>query len=172
MNKILVLDPAKDREFIANGKHYTISNTLTIRRMREYQKLELEVAYSGFYAFMKQTKKLTEHLNKIEFVDAAVIAHNINTSCKNIHDQRDAVLLMCCLFINEDSEDVRNITEGQCKAKIHDWEEAGINYDFFLRLVAALIPGFTDAYKAAFRSTLNLKEVKDGISTLLSNRSE
>jgi hypothetical protein len=61
------------------------------------------------------------------------------TGIKNWKERHDPVMSLCALYINEEHEDRRDISEEQIKAKVADWKEAGIAYDFFLLLASALL---------------------------------
>lgn len=140
----------KDREFMANGRKYIISNKISIRRYAEYQKLIPGLTFGlGFDEIFKNLKQAYNHLNKQNFADSAVILHNVMNGISNVEETAriHPALKMAALFINREDEDLKLVDEELIKQKIEDWTEEGYNISDFFTLSLNSIEGFREAFQ-------------------------
>lgn len=130
----------KAPSFTANGKRYHIESSISIARKIECDKLIIEVTGGGNMGEnFSDWKKVYELCNDKKFADIAVLAHNRMEGVKKWQERHDPVLSLCALFINEESEDRRVITNEMIRQKIADWEAEGIEYAFFLTMGKGLL---------------------------------
>ena len=133
--------PAKgELSFTANGKKYLLESKISIARKMECDKLIVEVTGGGNMGEnFNDWKKVYELCNDKKFADIAVLAHNRMEGAKKWKEKHDPVLALCALFINEENEDRRIISDEMIVAKINDWKAAGIEYAFFLTMANGLL---------------------------------
>lgn len=130
----------KAPSFTANGKKYQIESSISIARKIECDKLIIEVTGGGNMGEnFSDWKKVYELCNDKKFADIAVLAHNRMEGVKKWQERHDPVLSLCALFINEEIEDRRVITNEMIRQKISDWEAEGIEYAFFLTMGKGLL---------------------------------
>lgn len=128
--------------FIANGKRYFIEGKISIDRKIYSDKLLVEVASgSSVGESFNDLKKLFDLLNEKKFAECAVKIHDKMNGLKNWKERKDTVLSLCALYINREDEDRRVITDEIIKDKIADWQEEGIEYNFFLTMAYSLLRG-------------------------------
>lgn len=134
------------KSFTANGKTYFIESQLSVKRFIAFQKLEIELAYGvGFSGVLKALNRGIEHLNKTQWVDAAVVLSNTRDSIiRNDKDQRVPAVDICSLFINTENEDRKIITDEMLAEKQKDFEAEGIPISFFLSLAKNLVVGLKE----------------------------
>lgn len=142
--KTLTTPEPKAPSFTANGKTYVIEKKISIARKIECDKLIIEVTGGGNMGEnFSDWKKVYELCNDKKFADIAVLAHNRMEGVKKWQERHDPVLGLCALFINEENEDRRVISDEMIKAKIKDWSEEGIEYAFFLTMAKGLLKNLT-----------------------------
>ena len=145
VKKELVTPEAKTLSFKANGKTYAIEKKISIARKIECDKLIIEVTGGGNMGEnFSDWKKVYELCNDKKFADIAVLAHNRMEGVKKWQERHDPVLALCALFINEENEDRRIVSDEIIKAKIKDWEAEGIEYAFFLTMAKGLLKNLTE----------------------------
>lgn len=137
------------KSFIANEVEYFIEESMSFKRYKMYQKLQIQMGFgTGFYDEYNDWKKVWDHANKSEFGNIAVVAHNKLYALKNIDERPTDILTMCALFINTKDEDRRIITDDMVDRKIADWEAEGLDIIPFFQLAANSIQGFTKVWKS------------------------
>lgn len=143
--------------FMANGKKYTVSKSLSVERWRHFEDLQALVGFGrSFDDIFQNVKKAYEALQKPKIADASVILHNILTGVKEKLDQRHhPALLICALFINHEEEDQKVYNEEAMKLKIADWQEEGYDINDFFQLAWNLVPSFIENYKDVLQNTSN-----------------
>lgn len=135
---------AKAISFEANGKTYFIEHKLSINRKIECDKAIIEVTGGGNLGEnFNDWKRVYEMANAMKFADIAVLAHNRMEGARKWQEKQDPVMKLCALFINETNEDRRIISDEMIRAKISDWQEAGIEYAFFLTMAKGLLKNLT-----------------------------
>ncbi len=150
----LTTPPKDDLKFTANGKTYFIESRISIARRMECDKLLIEITGGGNMGEnFNDWRKVYDLCNDKKFADIAVLAHNRMEGVKKWKERHDPVLAICALFINEENEDRRFITDETIKAKIRDWQEAGIEYDFFSKLAEMLLQKLIVNWKSIFPNT-------------------
>lgn len=136
------------KKFLANGKTYHIRKSMSFKRFREYEKLQIEVGYgSNFIQIYENVKQAYELVNKSAFADTAVKLYNILSGIKNIESRQMPALKICALFINAEDEDENTINDEMIDEKIADWEAEGYDIFPFFQLAVNSIPDFSIAYK-------------------------
>lgn len=141
--------PLSQSEFTANGKKFVISDKLSIRRWKEYEKLGPRLTYGvDFESMNKQHTKAWEALNKQKFADASVIIHNLMNGIKDVNDDKRVhpCLLMCALLINYEGENAAEYDEKLQHEKIKDWEAEGLSIADFFHFALNAIQGFRETY--------------------------
>jgi hypothetical protein len=141
--------------FNANGKEYFIETKLSVNRWQKYQEFELEVGYGMSAAEMnKRLGEAVELLNKVKFVDAAVLLNSLATGITKIKQRAHPVFRLCALFMNTKDEDRTDITDELIMEKVNDWKAAGIDAGFFLAFAQTIMLG----------SITNLESKTQGVS--------
>ena len=152
--KELISPDIKVGLFIANGKTYIAEKKISIARKIECDKLIIEVTGGGNMGEnFADWNKVYALCNDKKFADIAVLAHNRMEGVKKWQEKHDPVLSMCALFINEENEDRRVISPEIIKAKISDWEAAGIEYAFFLTMANGLLKNLTASWSDTSQNT-------------------
>lgn len=145
--KELISVDSKAPSFTANGKTYLAERKISIARKVECDKLLIEVTGGGNMGEnFSDWKKVYELCNDKKFADIAVLAHNRMEGVKKWQDRHDPVLALCALFINEENEDRRIVSDELIKGKIADWEKEGIEYAFFLTMANGLLKNLTASW--------------------------
>lgn len=139
----------KENKFTANGQEYFISEKISVRRFREYEKLVPQLTFGiGFNEMYAALGKSYKALNEKRFADAAIITHNIMSGIKDADDEKrfHPALHMCALVINRKGEDTGKYDKALMEQKISDWEEEGLNMLDFFTLALTSINGFKETY--------------------------
>lgn len=151
----------KELSFNANGKKYTIEQSISFERYKLYQKLQIECGYDvSFYGMFEALQKLYALQNEGKLADAAVLTHNLMSGISNIDKRQVPVLEMCALFINTETEDRKIITQEIVDAKIKDWQEEGIAVDYFFTIATATMQNFTKACNEVSQSSFLMKKLR------------
>jgi len=148
MNEVKKID-LKDGSFMANNKRYVVSNSISVERWKEYEKLEPKLTFGvGFDEMFKNVKKAYEYVNQQKFADSAVILHNIMAGIKDIEDAKriHPALAMCALVINVEGEASAKYTTEMVQEKIEDWTAEGLDMVDFFTLALKSIRGFRETY--------------------------
>lgn len=139
----------KDKVFMANGRKYYMSEKISVRRFREYEKLVPLLTYGmGFNEIFSALKKAYAAANEKRFADVAVMLHNIMSGIKDADDEKrfHPALLVCALVINREGEDPGAYDESVQIEKIEDWQKEGLNMLDFFTLALTSINGFRETY--------------------------
>lgn len=149
---IVTLD-FETKRFEANGTWYNVSDRIATGRMAAYQKLTATYGFGlnvkGFYDMLNQ---LWGHLQKMEFGACSVLVYNAIEGLTKIDEGRVQAFEICTLFVNADGENLRGWSESAAEKKIKDWQEAGIDSDFFLVLAGRCASGYRDVYERLSRT--------------------
>lgn len=143
------------KEFIANGNEYRVSQSLSFDRWKDMQTLQAELG-TGFSidALTTKLKEQRASLNKMDFVDAAIINHELMLGVAGVDTGRwPTALRICTLFVNRKGEDITTINEDLINEKIDDWRKEGYDMGSFFHLAFSSIPGFLSAYQTASQSS-------------------
>jgi len=134
--------------FMANGKKYFIESTMSIERYTKFQQLELELSFNlSFKQLFDTLNTVYDLLNKGKLADASVHVYNAMRGFANLEEKEPFVLKYCALFINEENEDRRIITDDMITKKIEDWQEEGYAIQDFLALALYSIPDYIKSYQ-------------------------
>lgn len=145
--------------FMANGKKYTVSDTLSLDRYNMYEKIEIEMGYGRAWSEIHaELLKAYESLNNGKFADGSVQLYNIINGVKNIKNKQPHALKMCALFINYEGEDVRFIDNQKIEEKVYDWNVEGLNPEPFLIFGVNSISGLTEFLGSLTQNTLSEAE--------------
>lgn len=138
-----------DNMFEANGHKYYITEKISVRRWREYEKMVPKLTYGlGFKEIYNALQKAYTSINEKRFADSAVIVHNILSGIKDADDENrfpDA-LWVAALIINREGEDTSVFNEDFQREKIMDWQAEGYNMLDFFRFALNAISGFRETY--------------------------
>jgi len=156
----------EDINFQANGKTYTISETISFDRWKEFEKIEVHVGYgTTFEAFFEIDKKIYEALNKVQFVEASALLHNRMNGIKyKLENRTHPALLLCALFINYEGEDVVKYDKVIAEQKVKDWSEEGFAVQDFFQLAINLVSGFIPAYTNLLKNTSESPKAEQSIT--------
>jgi hypothetical protein len=135
--------------FMANGKKYVISNSISVERYKEYEKLEPKLTYGvGFEELFRNVKKAYELVNQQKFADSAVVLHNIMSGIKEVEDSKriHPALTMCALVINLEGEESSIYSSEMVNNKVEDWTAEGLDMIDFFILALKSIKGFRQTY--------------------------
>lgn len=133
--------------FEANGKKYIVEDKLSIARAIEASKIELELFDLSVGSIKSGLINAYNDLNgtnpekTVKFADAAIKIHNlVNRFDKGFKLEENPILRYASLFINQEGEDRRTITQDMIRGKIQDWLEEGIESSGFFLLVLSVLP--------------------------------
>lgn len=152
MSKLINIDFEKG--VLKTPKHkYKISKSLSLDRYMQFELLQPQAAYGiTFNDFFEQDKKVIEHLNKTEWVNAATIVMNRQEQFRHLNDKRrHAMIQICALWLNREDEDLKTFDQTISDEKIQDWLESGVDYKDFFRLAVNLVPGLLEASQEVFQ---------------------
>ena len=144
-----------NNNFEANGRNYHISNSLSIDRYKEDEKLDHHVIFGADPAGLAKTlDEVFELLNKSKQAEAAVKIHNVRAGIdyKNDKNREHPMLYLCALFLNREDEDVNIYDQAISDSKIQDWKTAGIEMVFFFQLARSLIRFYADGLETDLKS--------------------
>lgn len=150
----LITITAQTKEFIANGKKYKIESSISADRYRFYLKESPSLAFgqsigelfNGYLEIFNITNE-----DGCRKGDIAVIARDAMKGIEGVVARKDhpTVLRLCTVFINEESEDRRILTEEMISTKIEDWIEEGIDIQSFFAFASASIDGLRNLYETS-----------------------
>lgn len=161
MEQLTTIQPKIGYKFKANGKNYIVEDKLSISRAIMASKLELELfelnaktlkngLISAFNDLNGNNKEKT-----VKFADASIKIHNLVTKFdKNLNFKDVPVLRYCALYINEEKEDRRTISEEQIEEKIQNWQDGGLEYSGFFLLVLSVLPSVKKDFSKFMEATL------------------
>lgn len=148
------------KSFMANGREYRVTSSITFERYEAYEVLQIEVGLARtFEQFSEEIKECYNLCNQVAsgkhvFADLAVKLRDLMIGVQLVGSQETpAVLKLCSLFINREGEDIRTIDDAIMEQKIQDWRQAGIDLRWFFSFALRSIPGYIDALKAASLDT-------------------
>lgn len=147
-----------NQSFMANGRLYNVSETISIDRWAEYEKLMPRLTYGiNFEDMNKSHLKAYNFLNDKRFADAAVIIHNLMSGVKDANDDKriHPALLMCSLIINYEGEDTTKFSKEAQLKKIEDWTAEGLDILSFFAFALRAINGFRETYIAYMAEAAN-----------------
>ena len=129
-----------------SGRKYIVYPSLTVERFATFEKLQVEMEHGvSLSAFRNEAEAAYDLLNKSKAADAAVKIYNLKAGVSRIENkQPHPLLLICSLFICEETEDQSKWNEAEAAEKIADW--SGVDVAFFLasakHLFSRFIKGF------------------------------
>jgi len=129
-----------------SGRKYIVYPSLTTARFEVFERLQIEMEYSvSLSAFKREVSDTYDLLNKAKPADAAVKLYNLSNGVSRIENkQPHPLLLICTLFICEESEDQATWNEADAAEKVADW--SGVDIAFFLASAKLLFRRFTTAF--------------------------
>lgn len=135
------------KSFMANGKKYIVSETISIARFKQYEKLVPRLTFGlDFNQLFANLKTAFEALNKQQFANSAIILHNLMNGISKVEDDNrvNPALLMASLMINREDEDVSVYNENIALDKINDWQVEGLDMMGFFQFSLSCINGFKE----------------------------
>lgn len=132
--------------FKANGHEYYISQSLSVRRFREFEKFRFQYGLGiGLVDARKEVIKIFKSLNEGKVADASVTSHNMANMIERLDQDKDPVVMkLCALFINRKGEDVTAYDVQVMEEKINDWAEEGYRIEDFFTLASTLSKNFSN----------------------------
>ena len=155
MNEPKTIDLKIGGSFKANGNTYYITDKISQRRWKEYEKLSPKLTYGiGFEEMFRTLGQAYEALNKMRFTDASVLIHNLMAGVKNVNEEKriHPSLLMCALVINKEGEDTGIYDEQIQLDKTNDWQTEGYDVIPFFAFALKSINGFREAYLVSIQA--------------------
>lgn len=148
MNSLRAIDFSKETNFEASGVKYFVEKELSFERYNYLSSLLVRLAYGRDYDSINASlHKIVAHMNKVEFVKAAVEATNIIEGIKAFPNRVEDAFAVCCLFINSENEDRGVITGEMIEKKINDWKGGGLDAIPFQRMAALLCGNLLNDWK-------------------------
>lgn len=139
--------------FKAGGKLYRIQGAISVERFCEFQILEKEFALNtSLKGLYDNLVKVLDHMNKLKFVDAAVLQSNIINGVADLELREPKMLRMCALFCNVEGENLFDITEDMITEKVEDFRKSGIDINDFFDLAATIVPSYMSIYEKVTRT--------------------
>ena len=148
--------------FECDGKTFYIADSVSFAR---YELLQQEMLHFGFSINFQNLfvgiKDIYEKLNNSKIADASVIANNLIAGVQKLKEKEDPSFRICALFINEQNEDLCDVSEAMIGAKIKSWSKELDPVPFF-HFAAALLPEWFAAWKIVTQNILvqNEQETK------------
>lgn len=149
--------------FEANGKKYTVSDSMSIDRFIMFEQIELEMGYgTSFAQIFDELNVIYGLMNRTNAkpMDAGVKLYNLIYGVRNLPKKKPYALRAAALFINYEGEDVRTITEQNIDEKIDDWNREGYKPDPFIQYGLSSLRGFLERYKKLIPDTSDQTESK------------
>ena len=149
--------PLDKKSFKANGKEYTIVDTMSIERWKYLEDFQELLAWgTGFDDLFKNIKRVYQLLDEGKENEPRIILHNVLTSIKQKLEKRyHPALMLCTLFVVRDDEDQTVYNEEFMKSKIEDWTTEGYDINDFFQLAWTLVPGFIKHYQDDLADSLS-----------------
>jgi len=144
------------KTFTANGVEYHYSDSLSIDRYEEFEKLQVLMGYNLDYEqIFDELKELYKSLNKTDFVKASVTCFNLLDATKRKMDKKvHPALQICGLFINEKGEDSAVLDQKKMEEKINNWKKEGLAMQDFFSLASNLVRGFIKNFNSDLQESL------------------
>lgn len=129
-----------------SGKKYIVYPTLSTARFEVFERMQIEMEYGvSLSAFRKEVSDTYDLLNKAKPADAAVKLYNLVNGVSRVENkQPHPLLLICTLFICEETEDQATWNEAEAAEKVADW--SGVDIAFFLASAKRLFSRFTTGF--------------------------
>ena len=142
-------------ELITPKHRYKIADSKPVEKYIEFERLQCEVAYG--YSFEEINRVIIAaigHLNKADFVQAAVLMDNLRNSIKNGIEKRESpIVRLCMLFLIREDENEKEYSETFHKEKYNDVTSSGVDYQDFFSLAINTLPGLLQAYREVSQAT-------------------
>jgi len=137
-----------EKKFEANGSTYYFSQTMSIDRFVEFERLQAHVGFGkDFKHIYEKLREAYDNMNKNKLADGAVIIHNlINGIAENLDKRDHPILQMCALFINREDEDKTVFDPDVNAQKIDDWKKEGYAGNYLFQLAFTFVDGFITIY--------------------------
>lgn len=137
--------------FVANGKEYFITTTMSAGRYCEYQILEKEVGFStdfkNVFNIINEACELFDNARSFgEMASARNKLDDLRRGVAKLESKQPTILLLCSLFINTADEDPSTWDRDLAEKKIHDWITEGIDIKDFFSLALNSVNGFIDIF--------------------------
>lgn len=137
--------------FEAGGKTYHLETKISVERKLRIDTILIELAAGVRPSeVFNNLNKLYAMANASKFADIAVQVYKMMEGLKAWQERKDPIMELCAMYINHTDEDRRTISDEQIKAKIADWQGAGISYDFFSLTARVLLSEQTKIWSENF----------------------
>jgi hypothetical protein len=131
-NQLAIIRPEVGcTSFEADGVTYTRTDSLVLKRSAMLQRYQTELQFNMHIpTVQKELVQLKEHMQKVRFVDAALIVDRLMAGSDLLGQNRFREMEIVGLFYNAPNEDFTEWSyEGIVKPKMHAWR--AVDGDFF-----------------------------------------
>ena len=127
--------------FHIDGKKYTVTTKLTMSRLKMMERFRIKLGTGYDIAEMRmQYMKQKEHMNKGNFVDAAVILNNLIVANGEVIEQRTHPMYnLACIFLIREDEKLREFDQVIHDEKVKALESSDILRDDVFQWVSKLV---------------------------------
>lgn len=135
--------------FVAEGRVYRICSQLSVERYIAFLKLEVEAGLGVTFKATHDTfRSIFDLANKPQPEPGriAVLANDAMLGLENLDKKKIPGLLICCLFLVTEDEDLKVYDPDVMDRKIADWEKEGYEVQSFLAFALSSIEGFSKTY--------------------------
>jgi hypothetical protein len=134
--------------FEADGRKFYLTETLTIERFIEYEKLQNSMGFNlSFKQVFDSLNEIYRLINANKILDGGIKLYNLmNGIAERVDGKIHPALEICALFVIEEGEDISKYDSALAKSKIEAWKKEGYAMQDFFSLAVSLVEGFTESY--------------------------
>jgi len=159
--------PYNQKVFQAAGHTYYVEDKLSIHRYRLFQRMEIELGFGmKFSELANKIQKAYDLANQSKLGDVAVLLHSVIEGSVFIAEKEITALYVATLFINRADEDRKGWTPTLAKEKLKDWEDEGIEVNFFLVTALSKVGNFAETLKEISQMIERVGQIKQTEPTL------
>jgi hypothetical protein len=135
--------------FEADGRKFYLTETLTIERFIEYEKLQNSMGFNlTFKQIFDSLNDVYRLINANKILDGGIKLYNLmNGIAERVDGKIHPALEICALFVVEEDEDISKYDGALAKSKIEAWKKEGYAMQDFFTLAVNLVEGFTESYR-------------------------
>ena len=163
MGKTVTRLDVNTKEFVANGTKYFIERPedgFCLKRLQLYERYNIQfrtgVSGKDIYDFL--ANQIPMHVNNADLNSIAVKAYNIAENLRKLDEKYPIAYWFCTLFINTEDEDRTTYDQKLAEQKVKDWENEGIDTNFFLKLSISLLNGFKEDLMNALQENMKIAD--------------
>lgn len=135
--------------FVADGRKFYVTETLSIDRFIQYEKLQNSMGFNlSFHEVFKHIKDAYGLINSNKLVDGGIKLYNLmNGIAERMENKLHPALELCGLFIIEEGEETNSYDSTVMKSKIDAWRKEGYAMQDFFTLAVSLVENFSEDYR-------------------------